>query len=219
MSGPGNLVHRAQRRGRWAENKWTNSRPFDAGRLECDHAFDKYNDEVVMEKGISIRQLKLHPAFLRPVSVADVRTEFSKIPRKFCAGLDAVFLLGGSNGQVKSFRSQYAYGRYRLGIIYLHAYPRKHLSQKYKAGLKPSYRIVCERAGAVVGRAGDEWEIRFDKVSLRAFYLRDVLMHELGHHVDCRNFDSKPNRKVEGFAEWFATEYGYRLRRGPQGRR
>ena len=52
-----------------------------------------------------------------------------------------------------------------------------------------------------------------DEESLKRFYLQDVLMHELGHHVDSPNFISKSDKKAEGFAEWFASEYGYRLAR------
>ena len=39
-----------------------------------------------------------------------------------------------------------------------------------------------------------------------------VLLHELGHHVDADNFRNKSHKKSEAFAEWFASEHGYRLR-------
>jgi hypothetical protein len=41
--------------------------------------------------------------------------------------------------------------------------------------------------------------------SLRRFYLRDVLMHEIGHHVDSRNIKEKDR---ELFAERFARTHG-----------
>jgi hypothetical protein len=41
--------------------------------------------------------------------------------------------------------------------------------------------------------------------SLRRFYLRDVLMHELGHHVDTQNSVKKDREK---FAEQFARTHG-----------
>ncbi len=40
---------------------------------------------------------------------------------------------------------------------------------------------------------------------LRRFYLRDVLTHEIGHHVDTWNETPKDR---ERFAEWFAQEHG-----------
>ncbi len=46
---------------------------------------------------------------------------------------------------------------------------------------------------------------RAELVSLRRFYLRDVLMHEIGHHVDSRNTAVKDREK---YAERFARLYG-----------
>ena len=44
-----------------------------------------------------------------------------------------------------------------------------------------------------------------DLVWLRRFYLRNVLMHEVGHHVDSRNITT---RDREQFAERFAKTHG-----------
>lgn len=44
-----------------------------------------------------------------------------------------------------------------------------------------------------------------DLDSLRRFYLRNVLMHEIGHHVDSRNVTLKDR---ERFAENFALKHG-----------
>ena len=46
---------------------------------------------------------------------------------------------------------------------------------------------------------------RADLVWLRRFYLRDVLMHEIGHHFDLRNITAKDR---ERFAERFARANG-----------
>jgi len=46
---------------------------------------------------------------------------------------------------------------------------------------------------------------RADLVWLRRFYVRDVLMHEIGHHVDSRNTTRKDR---ERFAEEFAKKHG-----------
>jgi hypothetical protein len=46
---------------------------------------------------------------------------------------------------------------------------------------------------------------RADLVWLRRFYLRDVLMHEIGHHVDRSNIARKDR---ERFAEEFARIHG-----------
>jgi hypothetical protein len=46
---------------------------------------------------------------------------------------------------------------------------------------------------------------RADLVWLRRFYLRNVLMHEIGHHLDSRNITRKDR---ERFAEQFAERHG-----------
>ena len=46
---------------------------------------------------------------------------------------------------------------------------------------------------------------RAELISLRRFYLRDVLMHEIGHHLDTRNLARKDR---ERFAEQFARIHG-----------
>jgi hypothetical protein len=46
---------------------------------------------------------------------------------------------------------------------------------------------------------------RAELVSLRRFYVRNVLMHEIGHHLDARNVTQKDR---EQFAEQFAKKHG-----------
>ena len=47
--------------------------------------------------------------------------------------------------------------------------------------------------------------LRAELVSLRRFYLRNVLMHEIGHHLDTRNL---PYKDRELFAQRFARDHG-----------
>jgi hypothetical protein len=46
---------------------------------------------------------------------------------------------------------------------------------------------------------------RSELISLRRFYLRDVLMHEIGHHLDTRN---QTRKDKERFADQFAARHG-----------
>ncbi len=57
-------------------------------------------------------------------------------------------------------------------------------------------RIVSDSAGSY---------IQFDLESLRRFYLYDVLIHEIGHHVE-RDTGRGPGPASERFAKWFAVE-------------
>lgn len=46
---------------------------------------------------------------------------------------------------------------------------------------------------------------RFELVSMQRFYIRDVLMHEIGHHNDSENLDYQDR---ERFADQFARTHG-----------
>ena len=148
-----------------------------------------------------------------PVSKDDIRAELAKVPNEYLSGLDGVVLLGGSRKQEQSFGSQAYWGCYRWNVIYLAAYPRAYMRRMYKTRIKPSEAAELKRAGVLIEPAESGCKVVFDHSSLRTYYLREVLMHELGHHVDRKNFANKTNRRIEGFADWFATEYGFRLRR------
>ena len=44
------------------------------------------------------------------------------------------------------------------------------------------------------------------QMALRRFYLLDVLLHELGHHVGRLDDRHKDRKTAERFADWFALE-------------
>ena len=77
--------------------------------------------------------------------------------------------------------------------------------------MKPSDWQRYEVAGATMEKDGKRWKISFSAKALKRFYLHDVLIHELGHHVDRNNLHryGRSTPDAEGFAEWFAREYGY----------
>ncbi len=58
------------------------------------------------------------------------------------------------------------------------------------------------------------WWLEFDRLSLRRFYLFDVLLHELGHHVDKRVW-KRDTISAERYAEWFAQEYARLIKMYP----
>lgn len=127
-------------------------------------------------------------------------------------GLKAVVVLGGSKKQEKTSNSLFAYGTYTSGVIFLHPFPKRFLDQIRKGLPKPSSLHEYERAGAKINRDGKYWRMQFDEISVKQFYLREVLLHELGHHMDSKNRQFKTGRKAEGFADWFASECAYKLR-------
>lgn len=157
-----------------------------------------------------IYELPLRPAFVRPFAAQDVCDALTSVPPRFLAGLRGVYLLGGTSRQARAcFGELFRYGCYGSGEVYLHAFPRALLETYYDRPPRPHLMNDYRRAGAVWEEAtgGRGWVCRFDRASLRAFYLRDVLIHEVGHHVDRRN-RHKTDQEAERYADWFARAFG-----------
>lgn len=196
----------------WSRSKYTNQNIFDPQEEEISQVIEKYYDEYSKSPTTIFRQRSLHPDFLMPVTLGEVEALMADLPQAFTDGIKAVFLLGGSRQQEKSW-SRFCYGRYGSNLIYLHPFPRARLRRAYKRPPAPHRMEEYRRAGAEIYRKADRTIVEFTPAALRDFYLRDVLMHEIGHHNDRHNFGKKRQCREEPFAEWFATEYGFRLRR------
>ena len=205
--------NRSGRSNMYSKSKYTNWSPFDPFSLETE-APAKNPPSLVVEvgEGFPIFVRELHPGFVRPVEAACVHELLSRVPADFLAGLDSVTILGGTSKQLKSHLVRY--GTYCPGRIFLHAFKARIMSQYWGRKPKPSYVEEYRRAGAEWRRVGSGWRLEFTTESLRQFYLYDVLLHELGHHVDDRAWTSSVDR-AERFAEWFAIEQARRLKEIP----
>ncbi len=159
-----------------------------------------------------IKTLPLRKEFIMPVSAEDVRTTLRRIPARYLEGLKAVFLLGGTRKQNRSaWGYSLSYGCYWEDCVFLHPFPKDLLRATYPRAPKPSELLYFRRIGATITTTSEGTTIRFDRDSLKRLYLYDVFIHEIGHHVDRHN-PGNENEK-EAFAEWFATEFGFRRRR------
>jgi hypothetical protein len=148
---------------------------------------------------------------MRLIGVSDVVSVLEAIPREFLPGLRSIYLMGGTWKQDKiALGDLYYYGECGWNTVYLYAFPRRRLHYRLRQLAKPDIRQEFERAGAVFRQDGDGWICEFDETSLRTFYLYDVLIHEIGHHVDRDNWGGKTHSEAEGFAEWFVREHGLR---------
>ncbi len=198
------------RAGSWSVSKYTNLRSYDPWNLEVCAALSKIERKLENHEGILFQQMHTHPGFLSPLKLFEVEAVVRNLPAKFVKDLEAIILLGGTNKQLKPSRLKY--GVYFSNKIFIHAFPKKRLEWSYRSIPKPSILNEYRRAGAALEQHRSGLRVRFDRDALKTFFERDVLMHEIGHHFDRVNFDSKSDKKVEGFAEWFATHYGYHHR-------
>ena len=203
------IGHRAQRTGAYAESKFTNWAGFSPGAEEIYRALARFDRQLEEADRVLIRTIPPRSAsFMMPVTRADVSEVLDRVPQRFTKGLRAVFLLGGSQKQEEVAAGRlFAFGRYGSGCIFLHAFPVSQMKERWRTLPKPSIRREYERAGAVWQQIADGWLRVFTPESLRTFYLRDVLLHELGHHVDRGSRRSR--NAAEAFANWMASELGY----------
>jgi hypothetical protein len=97
--------------------------------------------------------------------------------------------------QLRSCPAQFLRG---LRAVFILSGTRKQLLSKRSAAFYGHYWRCCVFLHAYpFGRANLTW--------LRRFYIRDVLMHEIGHHVDELN---TTRAKRERFADRFAEVHG-----------
>lgn len=195
---------------RFSGSKVTNLRRFQPFWSATEKIYSKYENRIKNRTYPFIRVEPTHDAFMFPLSLEDIRAALENIPPAFLQGIKAILIPPGSNKQLKAANSLYIYGEYWQQCIFLHPYPKGLIVLRNAKALKPHELDGYKRAGAEITEIENNVEVRFTKTSLRNFYLKDVLMHEIGHHVDR---SKRPQSKRENFAEWFALEYGYRLQR------
>ena len=198
--------------GAYSESKYSNWSRFSPADSEIDRVYNKYYDQIQANTiGPLLFEENLHNNFIAPVSLKDLKSEYDKIPLTFRVGLKGIFLLGGTAKIESTSKTKFRYGTYWNNCIFIHPYPQKLLVKNHIKSPRPHTLNDYIRVGAEVKILNKGVSIEFTEQSLREFYLRDVFVHEMGHHVD--RFFKKNEAKSEGFAEWFATEYGFRLRR------
>lgn len=199
---------------KYSGSKLTNWTDFHPAYSAIDKVWDqhyKYFKDNVDE--IYFCEQPTHKKFIMPLTIEGITKQFAKMPKEFLKGLKAVFLLSGSNKQEKVYFSRlFCYGTYWNSCIFIHPYPKSNMHLHWNKPPKPSVLNDYRRVGALVEKADKEGiDLKWTEESLKAFYYRDVLVHEVGHHIDA-NINSKNSRKIESFADWFATEYGFKFK-------
>lgn len=199
-SGPRSNLH--------SQVKAANGRSFNPFYAEADLAVRRLAPAAHFPLGDDAR-LPLFVArpdrhFIQPVTTGDVAGVLSSIPIRLLSGLAGIYLLGGNTSQDRLGESRLAcYGCYGECRIWLFAVPRRLLARPLPHPHKPSIRQMYERMGAVYRHGDAGLQLVFDERSLRRFYLHDVLLHEIGHHVE-RHRERAPSLQSERYATWFA---------------
>lgn len=198
----------------YSSSKFTNWTSFDPYWSEAK-AFRANRPAVQVERTEGKKSLPVlisdtHTQFISPVTQNDVKCILEKVPQDFLSRLKSVSILSGTSKQIKALKL-FRYGCYSWEKVFLHAFPKVLMTQSFPKPLSPAKAQEFESAGATISQASGGYIVHFDQASLRRFYLFDVLLHEIGHHVDNQVF-SRPITDAERFAEWFAGNEARRIK-------
>lgn len=146
------------------------------------------------------------PDYVHPVTVEEVRERLAQLPPHLSTSVEVVQF----SAMTRKRQLFPLYGMQWGPNIYL--YPiEASLTETYLRPPRPEQLIEAQMFGGKWTQNGHEWKLIWTPESIRDFYLNNVLIHEVGHVNDTRNTNSN---KREQYANWFATEYGYRASRG-----
>ena len=212
----GNPKGSGPRSGHYSSQRFTNWSPHDPYWAEVKTLPPKMRPRVEVSRGpadaLGIFDRPLAEGFVRPWTARAVAEVLAAIPPAFLVDLAGVFLLGGTAKQRSLTKGttygMYSHGRYIPSRIFLFALPEKSLVQRWAKMPKPSVAKEYTKFGATLSPDGKGGALlTFDQSSLRQFYLYDVLLHEVGHHVDR---DGRADN-AERYANWFADFQHARL--------
>lgn len=197
------------RSGFWCENKCTNLTPYSPYFSQADKLVNAYWGQLETATEPFLYESEPATGFIQPLTLADIKKLLAYLPEVFFTGLRGIFLCPGSKKQGKF--SSIIYGSYSdfYRVIMIFPFPES-MCLFYRTQPKPSVCHEYERHGAIWKKEGRLWKLEFSLEALRSFYIRDVLIHELGHHVDNLVLRIKNLNHCERFAEWFALEFGMR---------
>jgi hypothetical protein len=206
----GNARGSGQRSGLYSDQRFTNWSTHDPYWSEVETLPRKMRPRTEVSRGpeepLGIFDRPLAEGFVRPWSIEDVASVLRAIPEHFLTGLTGVFLLGGTTRQ-RSLK-RLTYGIYNSNQIFLFALPERMLEQNLSKMPKPNVAHAYTKFGVTITPSDKGGaKLRFDSVSLRSYLLYDVLLHEVGHHVDREHRSDDAER----YATWFADFQHARL--------
>lgn len=161
-----------------------------------------------------IRQENASRDFFHPATAEDIAEVLAQLPPADLAGLNGIVL---RRVPWSSYERDDSFGWYDPvdAEVSLRAFPAD--MRLYAGGREPT-----ERERREFDPFCREWRggpgghyLQFDEPALKRFYLYDVLLHEIGHHVADRD---RPVGKTRRSAnEAFAHDYARRWRRAIEG--
>jgi hypothetical protein len=164
----------------YSESKFTNWTAYDPFFAEARAAYKRFDERLPAEpKFPRVITLKPRiPDLIHACKKTDVIAKLQRMPPASLLGLRAVFLMAGTRKQHTCWQGKLCcYGSYWRSCVFLYAHPSR---------LRGYHQLDSLR-------------------QLRDFYLDDVLVHEVAHHID-RDRDANHKAK-ESFAYAYVQKY------------
>lgn len=173
---------------------------------------EDWHEPVIGGTGYKIITQSPGEGYRHIVTPEQVRERLNLVPQQFLEGLDVIQL---SCMTMKKQRMP-CYGLQWGTSLYL--YPLEESLEEW-FNIPPLPNVVNE--AQMYGGVWDEpwpntYRLTWSESAIVDFYLNNILIHELGHHVDDRNTNAV---KRERYAEWFAIQYGYLASGGREARK
>jgi hypothetical protein len=157
-----------------------------------------------------------HRDYVFPIRGDEALGRIAQLPESDTSGITHVWLRRMGPKENRPFGS-YAYGP-GYAVIILYPWPR---SLRWWLGPRPpspGWRRLTERFDGTLGTKRGRWYASFTRERARRFFLDDLILHEVGHHVDWRRRSPANRRQVEEFADQYAASWARRLNRAPRAR-
>ncbi len=208
--------HRSNRSNAWSGSKSSNQSKFDPYLSEWALVRADRNPMTTIilsdELKIDVYMRPIRDTFVRPFTIDDLEKTLQSIPLKFLHGLERIILFGGTKKQEltagRMFRDGMYYPFESGGMIVLYPFLEKRMNwncSRYSPHEIQEFRW----AGAKIVSYKGGLFAQFDEESLKKYYLKIVLIHEIGHHVDwMKNKHDSKKPITEEFADWFVAVYG-----------
>jgi hypothetical protein len=161
----------------YSEDRYTNWAEYDPSWAEVQAVYRKFDHRISKRPAFpKVIALPVMDGFMQCCPPSRITSKLENLAPEFIEGLRAVFILGGTQKQLNSWGS---------GVSCLGRYWRSCV-------FLHAYPSSGWRASNLS--------------NMRAFFLRHVLVHEIGHHVDTRVGVTTKER--ERFANNFARQHG-----------
>ncbi len=148
--------------------------------------------------------------FFFPISVEEAKRALEALPEDDYSGITHIWLR-------RLKKSEYMTGEMPLaeficgsGVRLVILYPIPKDLNMILGRKKPSQKFINElsKENAQITFHGGLWVAKWEKESLKAWYINKVLYHEIGHHIDwySRCWSKANRKKVEEFADQYAVQ-------------